>query len=103
VVDVKGVNGVSFGDDAGAEEPVAVAATASTAASSCTMSGSSGGKWSSGASAGGGEKQKNTKAFTQPLRISRKSPSNTSDDGEDGYYFGNVMYMMMMQSHMDNE
>jgi hypothetical protein len=52
---------------------------------------------------GGGGKQKKTKAFTQPLCIPRKSPSNTSDDGEDGYSFKNVMYMMMMQSRMDNE
>ncbi len=49
VVDIKGVNGASFGDDAGADEPVAVAATESTTASSCTMSRSSGGKWSLGA------------------------------------------------------
>ncbi len=103
VVDVEDVNGALFGDDAGANEPVAVAATASTAASSSTMSTNSGGKWSSGASAGGGGKQKKTKAFTQPLRIPRKSPSNTSDDGEDGYSFGKMMYMMMMQSCMDNE
>ncbi len=103
VVDVKGVNGALFGDDAGADEPVAVAATASTAATSSTMSTNSGGKRSSGASGGGGGKQQKTKAFTQPLRIPRKSPSNTSDDGEDGYSFGNMMYMMMMQSRMDNE
>jgi hypothetical protein len=102
VVDVEGVNGALFGDDAGADEPVAVAATVSTAASSSTMSTNSGGKRSSGASAGGGGKQKKTKAFTQPLRIPRKSPSNTCDDGEDGYSFGNMMYMMMIQSRMDN-
>ncbi len=103
MVDVEGVNGALFGDDAGADEPVAVAATASTAASSCTMSMSSGGKRLSGALAGGGGKQKKTKAFTQPLCIPRKLPSNTSEDGEDGYSFGNMMYMMMMQNRMDNE
>ncbi len=103
MVDVEGVNGALFGDDAGVDEPVAVAATASTVASSCTMSTSSSGKRSSSALTGGGGKQKKTKAFTQPLRIPRKSPSNTSDDGEDGYSFGNLMYMMMMQSRMDNE
>jgi hypothetical protein len=52
---------------------------------------------------GGGGKQKKTKAFTQPLCILWKSPSNTSDDGEDGYSFGNMMNMMMMQSCMDND
>jgi hypothetical protein len=103
VVDVKGVNGASFGDDAGADEPVEVAATVSTAASSCTMSGSSGGERLLGALTGGGGKQKKTKAFTQPLHIPRKPPSNTSDDGGDGDSFKNVMYMMMMQSCMHNE
>jgi hypothetical protein len=34
VVDVKGVNSALFSDDAGSDEPVAAAATASTAASS---------------------------------------------------------------------
>ncbi len=103
MIDVEGMNDASFGDDAGADEPVAVAATASTAASSCTMSTSSSGKGSLGASLGGGGTQKKTKAFTQPLHIPKKSSSNTSDDGEDGYSVGNMMYMMMMQSRMDNE
>jgi hypothetical protein len=73
VVDVEGVNGALFGNDAGMDEPVAVAATVSTAASSSTMSTNSGGKWSSGATAGVGGKKKKNKAFTQPLHIPRKS------------------------------
>ncbi len=60
------------------------------------------GKRSLGASAGGGQKRK-SKAFTQPLQIARKSPSNARDEGDDGYSFGNMMYMMMMQNRMDNE
>ncbi len=46
---------------------------------------------------GGGQK-KESKAFTQPLWIARKSSSNASDEGEDGYSFGNMMCMMMMQN-----
>ena len=45
-------------------------------------------------------------AFKQPLRIPRRSPSsNASGDGEggDGWSFGNIMHMMMMQNRMDNE
>ena len=45
------------------------------------------------------------RALTKPLRIARKSPSNLSDtDGEgDGWSFGNMMHMMMMQGRLDNE
>jgi len=48
---------------------------------------------------------KKTRAYTKPLRIPQKSPSNSSDsDGEgDGWSFGNMMHMMMMQGRMDNE
>ncbi len=39
----------------------------------------------------------------QPLRIPRKSPSSSSDDGSggDGFTFGNMMQMMMVQNCMD--
>ncbi len=50
-----------------------------------------------------GRKKKKSNAFKQSLRIPRKSPSNASEDGEEGYSFGNMMYMMMIQSHTDNK
>ena len=100
-----------FGDDAPGgvnAEPavvgrrVEVSSTDSAVASS--VSRSAGGKRSSDESRGGGAKQRKTKAFAQPLRIPRKSPSNASDDGEEsGWSFGNMMHMMMMQSRRDNE
>ena len=80
-------------------------ATASTTESSVTMMSTSGGGKRSGASTGGGKKNK-TSAFSQPLRNPRRSPSSkTSDDGEggDGWSFGNMMHMMMMQNKMDND
>ncbi len=80
----------------GADVSIVVAATVSTASSSHIMTSRGQGKRSMGALLGGGHK-KNSKAFTQPLRITRKSPSNASDEGEDGSSFGNIMYMMMMQ------
>ncbi len=101
VAGVEGMNG-SFVDVDRADKSVGVAATASTASSSHITTSSSGGKRLTGASMRGGQKKKN-KAFTQPLRILRKSPSNDSDEGEYGYSFGNMMCMMMMQNCMDNE
>jgi hypothetical protein len=99
VTGVDGMNGLFVNVD-GVDESVLVAATASTASSSRITTSSGGGKWSLGASMGGGEKKK-SKAFRQQLRIARKSPSNACDEGEDGYSFGNMMYMMMMQNRMD--
>jgi hypothetical protein len=81
-------------------------ATASTAASSVTMMSNGGGGKRSGASTGGGGKKKKSSAFCQPLRNPRRSPSSkASDDGEggDGWSFGNMMHMMMMQNKMDND
>ena len=58
---------------------------------------------------GGGVAKKSSKGFTLPLWIPRKSPPSSergSDNGRDesdGYSFGNVMSMMMMQNHFDNE
>jgi hypothetical protein len=101
VAGVEGTNGLFVNVD-GADEPAGVAATTSTASSSHITTSSGGGKWSLGASMGGGQKQK-SKAFTQPLWITGKSPSNASDEGEDGYSFGNMMYMMMMKNRIDNE
>ena len=82
-----------FGDDAGrVNEPAS------------SMSISVSGKRSSNKSRGGGAKQRKTKAFAQPLRIPRKSPSNVSDDDkESGWSFDNMMHMMMVQSRMNNE
>jgi hypothetical protein len=101
VAGLEGTNG-SFVNVDGVEESVGVAATASTVSSSRTTISSGGEKRSPGASTGGGQKKK-SKAFSQPLRIARKSPSNASDEGENGYSFRNMMYMMMMQNRMDNE
>jgi hypothetical protein len=46
--------------------------------------------------------KKTSKGFSQPLRIPRRSPTSSekSDDGDgnDGYSFGNMMSMMMMQN-----
>jgi len=44
----------------------------------------------------GKAKKKKRKAFTQPLQIAWKSPSNACDEGDEGSSFGNIMYMMMM-------
>jgi hypothetical protein len=82
----------------GEGESIGVAATNSTAASSHTMG--SGGGIQSGALNRWGDTKK-SKAFTQQLQVPMKSPSNASDESGDGYSFGNMMYMMMMQSHMD--
>ncbi len=101
VAGVEGMNGLFVNVD-GADESVGVAATTRNASSSRTTISSGRGKWSLGASMGGRQKKK-SKAFSQPLRIARKSPSNASDEGEDGYSFGNMMYMTMMQNRMDNE
>ncbi len=101
VAGVDDLNGLIVNVD-GADVSVGVAATVSTASSSRITISSSGGKWSLGALLGGGQKKK-SKAFTQPLRIARKSPSNASDEGEDGSSFRNIMYMMMMQHKSDSE
>jgi hypothetical protein len=77
VAGVDGLNDLIVNVDR-ADVSVGVAATASTASSSRITTSSGGGKWSLGASLGGGQKKK-SKAFTQPLRITRKSPSNASD------------------------
>jgi hypothetical protein len=49
--------------------------------------------------------KKISSALTKPLWNVQKSPSNSSDaDGEgDGWSFGNMMHMMMIQSRLDNE
>ena len=75
----------------------ATARAGTTMASSVSTGGATG--------KGGGGKNKKGSAFKQPLRIPRRSPSNASDDGEggDGWSFGNMMHMMMMQNRMDNE
>jgi hypothetical protein len=41
----------------------------------------------------------------QPLRIPQKSLSSLSDDGsgKDGFTFGNMMQLMMVQNRMDQE
>ena len=101
-------NNDSFGDGGGADDLLAVAsATASTAASTSlasTSAASARGKRLSSVSTAESAKKK-SRAITKPLRIARKSPSNLSDaDGEgDGWSFGNMMHMMMMQGRLDNE
>jgi hypothetical protein len=101
VAGVDDLNGLIVNDD-GADVSIGVAATTSTASLSRIATSSSGGKRSSGALLGGGQKKK-SKAFTQPLRIARKSPLNAGDEGEDGSSFGNIVYMMMMQHKSDSE
>jgi hypothetical protein len=101
-------NNDSFGDCGGADDLLAAAsATASTAASTSlasTSAASARGKHLSSVSTAESAKKK-SRAITKPLRIARKSPSNSSDaDGEgDGWSFGNMMHMMMMQGRLDNE
>ena len=51
----------------------------------------------------GGRPKKKSKAFTQPLRIAKKSSSNAGDEGDEGSSFGNIMYMMMMQHKSGSE
>jgi hypothetical protein len=51
----------------------------------------------------GGRQIKKSKAFIQPMRITRKSSSNASDEGDEGSSFGNIMYMMMMQHKSDSK
>ncbi len=46
--------------------------------------------------------KKKSKAFTQPLRITRKSSLNVGDEGDESS-FGNIMYMMMMQRNSNSE
>ena len=72
------------------------------------MATSGGGGKRAGEPTGGGGTKKKSSAFQKPLRIPRRSPSSSvaSDDGEgggDGWSFGNMMHMMMMQNRMDNE
>ncbi len=46
---------------------------------------------------GGGGTAKKSKGLQKPLRISRKSPSTESNDGDgDGFSFGRMMGMMMV-------
>jgi hypothetical protein len=47
--------------------------------------------------------KKKSKAFTQPMRIPRKSSLNAGDEGDEGSSFGNIMYMMMTQHKSDSE
>jgi hypothetical protein len=70
VADLDGLNGLIANVD-GVDVSVGVVATASTASSSHITTSSGGGKRASDASLGGGPKK--SKAFTQPLRIARKS------------------------------
>jgi hypothetical protein len=70
VAGVDGLNG-SIANVDGMDVSIGVAATASTASSSHITTSSGGGKWASDALLGGGQKKK-SKAFTQPLWITRK-------------------------------
>ncbi len=74
---------------------------------SARMGGSTGAKRLASSSQSGGRAAKKTsKGFSQPLQIPRRSPtySDKSDDGDgnDGYSFGNIKSMMMMQNRFDN-
>ncbi len=103
VAGVEGTNGL-FVDVDGADESVGVAATTSTASSSHITTSSGREKQSSGALIRGGQKRKAKHSHSHcGSPGSQKSPTNASDEGEDGYSFGNMMYMMMMQNRMDNE
>ena len=94
------------------DEPIVVAATArnnpvaaAAIASSSTSSRSStiSGKRASSGGGGGGASKK-SRAFKQPLKIPRRSPTSESDDGDgDGFSFGRIMGMMMMQNRADSE
>ncbi len=90
-----GLNGSVVNVD-GADVSIGVAATTSTASSSHITTSSGRGKRSSDALSGGGQKKKR-KAFTQPMRIARKSSLNAGDEGDEGSSFGDIVYMMMMQ------
>jgi hypothetical protein len=51
-----------------------------------------------------GEKSKKSRGFRQPLQIPWKSPTSESNEGDgDGFLFGRMMSMMMMQSCMESE
>jgi hypothetical protein len=101
VAGVDGLNGLVVNVDE-ADVSIGVAANSSTASSSRITTSSSGGKRSSDDSLEGGQKKK-SKAFTQPMRIARKSSSNAGDKGDEGSSFGNIMYMMMIQHKSDSE
>jgi hypothetical protein len=63
-----------------------------------------GNKRPSAPTGGGGVKSKKSKAFSKPLRIPQKSPIYESNDGDgNGFTFGKVKGMLMMQNRMDNE
>ncbi len=55
-------------------------------------------KRSSAPKGGGGGETKKSKALSKSLQIPRKTPNPESDDGDDGFTFGRVMGMMMMQN-----
>ncbi len=80
--------------------------TAGDASASMSMQHSlSGAKRLSTQSSGGGRK-KSSKGFTQPLWIPWRSSTldkSGKGDGSDGYSFGNMMSMMMMQNRFDNK
>jgi hypothetical protein len=94
VAGVDGLNG-SIANVDGTDVSIGVAATTSTASLSRITTSSGGGKQALDASSRGGQKTK-SKAFTQPLRIARKSSLNAGDKGDEGSSFGNIMYMTMM-------
>jgi hypothetical protein len=101
------VNGMS-GSGLATATSVATATTVATARATAGMTTGGGGGKRAGEPTRGGGKKKKSSAFKQPLRIPRRSPSSSvaSDDGEgggDGWSFGNMMHMMMMQHRMDNE
>ena len=53
-----------------------------------------------------GGQGKSSKGFTQPLRIPWRLPTlDKSDDGDgsDGYSFGNIMSMLMIQNQFSNK
>ena len=54
---------------------------------------------------GEGGEEKENQSFDTVIEDPQKSPSNASNaDGKgDGWSFGNMMHMMMMQNCMDNE
>ncbi len=80
--------------------------TAGDASASMSMHHSASGAKRLSTQSSGEARKKSSKGFTQPLLIPRRSPtSDKSDegDGSDGYSFGNMMSMMMMQNRFDNK
>jgi hypothetical protein len=55
--------------------------------------------------AGNGADPKRSRAFSQPLKMPRKSLSSNSEDGNDndGFSFGHMMSYMMFQIRVESE